>query len=375
MATRTGMANRWILISTSFVAVTTACSLIAPSDSEFLKPPSTAGTGGGGAAASGGTNGGGNSGQGGTNAGGSAGAGASQGAGGSSAGGSGGSAGVDAGTDGGVVGSAGTAGDGGTGGGGGTSADGGVGGGDDGSSKGGTGGLAGSGGSGGGATSLPVSGMVLWLTAMQGVVRSGSSVSLWEDQSVFGNDAIQSSPSSRPEFGGHWRSSTVDFDGYDDFFILPASASFADFSGGFSAFFAAESHGGGPCQSLIQFSNGAGKDEILVHRETEGDFVYQAPSGLARCRGNAMPVDEPVLVSVVHAGTEASLYVDGLFCAGGAVGALANVVKNSATIGRAAHPSCARFSGHIGEIIVYNRALNAQERMVVDQHLQTRWDL
>jgi hypothetical protein len=361
--------DRWILISTSFVAVTTACSLIAPSDSEFLKPPpAAAGTGGGGGAAARG-----GSGEGGTNAGGSAGTGASQGAGGS-AGGTEGGAGVDAGTDGGVVGSAGTSGDGGTGGVGGTSADGGVGGGDDGSSKGGTGGLAGSGGS-GGATSLPASGMVLWLTAMQGVVRAGSFVSLWEDQSVFGNDATQSSPSSRPEFGGHWRSSTVDFDGYDDFFMLPASASFADFSGGFSAFFATESHGGGPCQSLIQFSNGAGKDEILVHRETEGDFVYQAPGGLARCRGNAMPVDEPVLVSVVHAGTEASLYVDGLFCAGGAVGALANVVKNSATIGRAAHPSCARFSGHIGEVIVYNRALNAQERMVVDQHLQTRWDL
>jgi hypothetical protein len=367
------MTHRYPRVMTSalFLAAANACSLFAPSDSEFLKSPGAAGTS---AAGTGGTAGGGPSGSGGSEAGTSSGASGSVGTGasGSAAGGSAGS--DDAGDDGSAGGSAGVAGTFGSGGSGGTIAEGGLGAGGDASGKSGTGGLVGSGGS-GGLTAVPLNGMVLWLTATQGVVRSGAAVSRWEDQSAFGNHATQNGPSAQPTFGGHWRLPTVDFDGDDDFFVLPASAAFSDFSGGFSAFFAVESHGGGPCQSLIQFSNGAGVDEILIHRETAGDFVYQAPGGLARCSGNVMRVDEPVLAAVVHEGSVASLFMDAVYCGGGAVGPLTNVVKNSATIGRAAHPSCARFSGHIGEVIVYNRALNAQDRMVVEQHLQIRWDL
>jgi hypothetical protein len=347
---------RWLPTLISAAAITTACSLIAPSDSELLKPPSSGGTGG--TAGREGTGG-----DGGSNAAGTGGAlaDASQGAGGSGAGG----AGDDGGGNRGGTSSGGSAG---------TTGEGGI---DASAGTSGTNGASGSPGSGGtgGNDALPRDGMVLWLTAMQGVVQTQNAVSKWTDQSPLGNHATQNALLAQPTLGYEWGLPTVDFDGTDQFLVLPPSAGFADFSRGLTAFFAMQSHGGGPCQALVQFSNGPSNDEILIQRETEGDFVYKAPGGIARCGRNTIRIDDPMLVAVVHSGSEASLYADAVPCSVATVGPLNNVVRNSATIGRAALASCARYSGHIAEMVVYNRALNPQERIAVELHLQNRWGI
>ena len=68
------------------------------------------------------------------------------------------------------------------------------------------------------STSIPSSGLQLWLKSDTGVVLNGSSVNTWQDQSGNGNDAIQSNANRQPLFVNNELSGkpVIRFDGSND---------------------------------------------------------------------------------------------------------------------------------------------------------------
>lgn len=231
-------------------------------------------------------------------------------------------------------------------------------------------------GSGGDFSSLiPQEGLALWLMADHGIGDAGDGkVALWADFSPNLADAKQSSGTLQPRLvpGDGNGLPLVEFDGTNDQLALPAG--FADFSAGLSAFVLASQSSDQTCPSLLHLSNNPEEQDIeigrfhgAVHYEVEEDDVWGPDSTFG--------LDQLVLVGVTHApGTAPVLQLNGVFMAEGSFTALpAAETRANNFIGRSLYAGCEPFHGRIGEIILYARALERDERLAVQSYLQSKW--
>jgi hypothetical protein len=228
----------------------------------------------------------------------------------------------------------------------------------------------------GGAPPITEQGLLLWLRADVGVTQSvmagsGGAVSGWADQSGNHLDGRQSDSTKQPKWFSTGLSGrpVVVFD-TDDFLSLPAG--FADFSQGVSLFAVVQITGQtSTCVDILDFSNGTEIDDIAFGRHT-GKVHYEVFEG--DLFGDELTLGRPHLASVVH-GTDRSvgLRLDGAPFATGSFDLPATVTRLSNVVGRSLYAECSALEGGISELLVYNRALQPDERVEVESYLQSRW--
>jgi hypothetical protein len=236
-----------------------------------------------------------------------------------------------------------------------------------------TGGSPGTGGTGDASVgNIPVTGLALWLRADRGVTESNGTVSLWADQSGAHMDATQDQASLKPTLvsNGINGQPSILFDGVDD--ALQVAQGFSDFSAGVSFFTVVDANTTNVCAGIFEASNGReiedisfdvdfGKFNFEVYNSSDETVVF--PSGtpeqftaLQRPEGDTVEIRRNGLVGVV---TDFQL---------------PDVVTRKAVyVGNTLYMDCGAFSGNIGEIILYNRALTDSEVLTVEAYLSTKY--
>jgi hypothetical protein len=212
--------------------------------------------------------------------------------------------------------------------------------------------------------------LLLWLRSDLGVTETGGAVTAWADLSGHHTDAVQTDATKQPSVGSSGPSgrSAVMF-GNDDFMSLPAG--FGDFSLGISIFVVFSAEPTTMCVDAIDLANGPEIDDITIGRHMGNVHYEVAADGIT---GDPIPIGTPALASVVHTpdGT-AQLRANGSPLAVGTFAPPASVTRLSNTIGRSQYADCGSLNGGIRELLVYNRALDNDERAHVESTLQTRW--
>jgi glucose/arabinose dehydrogenase len=228
---------------------------------------------------------------------------------------------------------------------------------------------------------ISTNGLALWLRADRGVVQSGGLVTQWSDQSSNNRQATQSTGVSQPTLvnGVVNGLPVVRFDGVNDFlmFNLPVNG-----LSGMSIFLVAA--------NTVSQTVGDSRAEraALFWNETSGwGTLYLTPfqTQVAFRFGTTQPLNWPLLPrpsslgggfsisTAIKDGTTDSLYTNGVlaFSEGGKLTTIAGC-SGTGNIGRG-YNNNTFYAGDIGEVLVYDRALNASERMAVEQYLINKW--
>jgi hypothetical protein len=230
-------------------------------------------------------------------------------------------------------------------------------------------------------TNLP-KGMILWLANDAGVITTGTAVSLWQDQSGSGNDAVQPSAASQPTVvAGNNGQNALRFDGKANFMSIPS----LPISGltGMTVFFVTantqnESSVAGYgryaffswLETLSWGETFFGTYQTSSHfrfgtTESGNENTYQLPLNL----GNSFALSE-----WMHSGTTDSMWLNAQSVASysGKLQTI-NGTAASATLGRGDQNSY--YSGEASEVIIYNRGLTTAERQLVEQYLMNKYHL
>jgi len=218
---------------------------------------------------------------------------------------------------------------------------------------------------------IPTDGLLLWLRADRGVTEANGGVSIWTDQSPNHADALQTASNLRPVLvkdgiAGH---PALEFDGADDYLRLPDG--FADFSKGVSMFAVIQASTANACAAITEFSNAAEVDDLSFDLYM-GSISYEVFNSVQS--GGNFVFDAPQQIGVVHR-PDLSLQVRRN---GGSEGENqfdlpVTVTRTQNFVGRTLYADCTTFSGRIGEILVYNRAVGDRELLDIEAALTTRF--
>ena len=222
--------------------------------------------------------------------------------------------------------------------------------------------------------SVPPNGLVLWLSADEGVVEGGNRVASWRDRSGKVYDASQKQQKLRPTLAPSWRGGlpAVAFDG-EAFLDLPAG--FGGVPEGLSIYVVGDAEGPG-CPSFVHFSNGGEAEDISLHLEDNGAFMYEVADQTLLSSTGAAPRGQPLLLGVVHRpATDARLFSGGN-AAGNAMMNLPTESNRSQNyVGNTTYALCGPLKGHIAEVIVHRRSLETAERTAMEAYLRAKWSL
>jgi hypothetical protein len=233
-----------------------------------------------------------------------------------------------------------------------------------------TGGTTNTGGTGGmsSVSAPPASGMMLWLRADKGITASNSLVSKWADQSASHLDAVQGTSRMQPlllpdGINGH---PAVVFDGVDDF--LQITKAFDLETGAVTVFAVALTPDTNVCAAIFESSNGAEDNDISL-----GSNVNKVNWEVLDTADENAAFDEGVPVILSGSATPDGT---GYVVTNGVVGSTlsnydvpAKLQRLQTFIGKSLYSGCPTFSGRIGEVIVYNRALTLEETLGVQKYL------
>jgi hypothetical protein len=244
-----------------------------------------------------------------------------------------------------------------------------------------------------GQTSVPSSGLVVWLEADEGVTTDGSgNVSQWTDQGPLGNSAVQSSAGNRP----HLLSSALNgkpmlqFDGSTSYMSVTDTAALHPAAG----------------VTIIAVGQvqGSGSQDVVAKAQTRDSESYgwQAPyysydlgtgnndveKGYVTTGAEATGTEADAAISGFHqaglmtmvydgtAGSE-SIYRQGQLQTTQSAGATLNyedASERDLTIGANAGDGIQNYlQGNIAEVLVYNRALSDTERQQAEGYLADKY--
>jgi hypothetical protein len=221
--------------------------------------------------------------------------------------------------------------------------------------------------------------MILWLANNAGVVASGSSVSVWEDQSGNANNAAQSTKANMPtlvngdngqsalHFNGTSTSmsiSSLPINGLTGMTVFLVSASSGDVAAGYGAYaflnWPETAYWGqtffATYQSFSEFRFGT----TQVGNENNVPMAFNRTSSFG-------------LNEWLHSGTTDSMFLNGhsVTSINGKSTPISGV-GNAALLGQ---NGTTYYPGDVSEVIVYNRALNTAERQTVEQYLMAKYHL
>jgi len=230
-------------------------------------------------------------------------------------------------------------------------------------------------------SSVPTSGLRLWLKADAGVTVSGTAVSQWADQSGNNRNAAQTTLSARPVLvtnalngmpalafngTGQFMTFTMPVNGLSGMTLILVSANSSDRNGGTTnaanaALFWNETGSWGtvylsPFQTNAKFRFGTGQDSNLPS--------FTRPASI----GSAFSIS----VATKDGATE-SLHVDGVLelLEQGNLSTIA-FSQSTGNLGRG-YNNNTYFPGRIAEVLVYDRALSDAERQGVEAYLNARY--
>jgi hypothetical protein len=233
------------------------------------------------------------------------------------------------------------------------------------------------------ANQVPRSGLKQWLRADRVNITTGPVIALgnvisWPDQSGNGSDAIPPNPSLAPvsfKDGSHCKP-VISFNGGQRLdFNLPING-----WTGMTVFMAS--------QAYADASSSATNQALLWNQTATGGVTSFTPSQTHTYFrfGTTQTNNQPVytrpfnvggdfnVTTAIHNGSTDSLYVNGLLVLQQG-GKLLSVAGSSpiATIGAGLNNTS--FTGNIGEILIYDRALNTQERELVEHYLLSKYGI
>lgn len=225
------------------------------------------------------------------------------------------------------------------------------------------------------------SAMQLWLRAGVGEENGGAGISRWFDLSGQGHNAVQDNADLQPvadssAIGG---APGVLFDGANDYLNLPQG--FRDFTQGLTALFVIRPDVTGNYPQIVEFGRGQQNDTIHFGRhQTSENFYYSTRLGTGfRTR---QVVSEGFLnmtnqlVSVTQgADGILKIFVNGTLALEGDYVVPRNLLRTSNFVGNSNTGSVDEFSGHIGEIMVFDRALTDLERELLEQSVRERYGI
>ena len=221
---------------------------------------------------------------------------------------------------------------------------------------------------------VPVAGSAMWLNASQGFTVSGSTTT-WTDQSGNGNNAVNTAATGPTLSGTINGIQAVNFNGSSQylagglagsnsattsltFFIVHKDSAFKNVAA------YVDTPGWTNGSIGIMQSNNAQANQIQYSVQSKGDYL-----GSTTMTGNVPELDE-----IVDNNGTVNLYVNGV--ANGSFSYSAGTTKNLSQfdIGAWLNGTLQRwYSGSIGEILVYDSALNAASRQTVESYLDSKW--
>ena len=230
-------------------------------------------------------------------------------------------------------------------------------------------------------SSVPTSGLRLWLQADAGVTVSGTAVSQWADQSGNNRNATQTTLAAQPVLvtnalngmpalafngTGQFMTFTMPVNGLSGMTLILVGANTSDRSGGTTnaanaALFWNETGSWGtvylsPFQTNVKFRFGTGQTGNLP--------AYTRPASI----GSAFSISV-----ATKDGTTESLHVDGVLelLDQGNLSTIA-LSQSTGNLGRG-YNNNTYFPGRIAEVLVYDRALSDAERQGVEAYLNARY--
>lgn len=215
----------------------------------------------------------------------------------------------------------------------------------------------------------------LWFAADHGVEADAEGrVSALLDRSEQRHRAEQSEAARMPRLVDVAGLPMLFFDGNDDALRLPTGF---DTWSGVSFYAVVEAFHNVGCAGILSFSNGDDDDDIEFGRHTLNLLYYEVLGEFVEGATDAFEVDRRFLISVVQASSGAAeLRLDRTLTGSGTILLPAAGARSQNYLGRNTYDECpTSFHGHIGEVLLYPRALTPTEQVQVETYLAERWDL
>lgn len=217
-------------------------------------------------------------------------------------------------------------------------------------------------------------GLVYWFSADTGVSEQSGRVNRWSDRSGNHADAVQITEEARPKLGhlGGGSHPAVEFDGNDDFLGLPPLTT--DFDAGVSMFAVARNTAGGPCMAMFEASNGPEIDDVSFDWN-QSALHYEVMADYADGQSGAFAQGDSRLLEVIHAPSgEVNLWMNGTANGTANFALPEDKTRNQNFLARSLYANCPTWHGEISEVIVYARALAAEERRDLETYLTEKWE-
>ena len=223
---------------------------------------------------------------------------------------------------------------------------------------------------------------VLWLRSTQGTstTTNNNPVSDWSDISGNANHSAQVTVGLQPLFisSGMNGLPTLRFDGTNDFLVVP-DADNLDNTTGVSVFVVAQPNTpDSQPRGLVSKRVDSGSERAYsLFTYSSSNLYFDA--GSDRFNGSDAVTDQPQIFSAVFNGAVANprstIYYNGQESgSGNGPTSIGNMASNL-HIGILNEGYAQGFQGDISEVIVYRKALNTAERVVVENYLSSRYDI
>lgn len=226
---------------------------------------------------------------------------------------------------------------------------------------------------------IPKDGLALWFKSDAGVRVEGGVVVEWTDQSANHYKATPDDPAEAPKLASAngVPIPVVLFDGEDDHLHLPTVK--LDFSQGLSIFAVAGRNQTVECAGIVELTTGDPEMDDISLDSVNNSYQFEVVGDTIFADADAFPQDKLQLLEVTLAPAPApekglsELFMNGHSAGGGKVQTPLAVERSNNAIGDSAYTTCYPFPGGIGEIMLYNRKLFAEDRAAVEAYLREKW--
>ncbi len=226
---------------------------------------------------------------------------------------------------------------------------------------------------------LPLTNLITWLKADNGVLTSGSNVTQWTDMSSTANNAVQSNGSYQPTLVTNAVNGlpAISFNGSNEY--LQFGSGFANFTAGASIFLVVNPAALSGYQTWFSVSDSGGSNYLgFEEGSTAGSvasFVYNSTTSSSVIASSAITASQYQLMETVYNGSNtATIYGNGTQLAQStSMQTAPNTTRTNNYLGQLGTGSY--FHGQIAEVLVYNTALSASQRAAVEGYLRARYAL
>ncbi|GMV40966.1 MAG: hypothetical protein AMXMBFR64_26820 [Myxococcales bacterium] len=223
------------------------------------------------------------------------------------------------------------------------------------------------------ASPVPGIALRLWLRADEGVTATEGVVAAWADQGAdpWADDATQTDATARPTAASQGGTSVVRFDGLNDGLRLPAGMAHLD--GGFTAYAVARASGPARWGTLLDLTGATAASRLALTRDATGPGVVLRSGDTALTGDGGLAVPELRLLGAIQQPDgQTQIVRGGEVTASGAVAVPRAAVRDGSRIALSPVAGLPAFAGDIAELLVWDRALGADERHAVEVYLADR---